>query len=70
MQEGSVTVSSAMGTATSLRGSGKGSTEGKAERDLLMGMANLSRITTGKPSSGEGLSASWDLGWVRLCFWQ
>lgn len=69
-QEGSVTESSVMQTAKSFWGSGKGSTEGKAERDLVMGMANLSRIIIGKLSSGEGPSASWDLGWAWLWVWQ
>jgi hypothetical protein len=51
--------------------SGKGSTEGKAERDLLMGVANLSRIIIiGKPSSGEGFSVSSELGWAWLWVWQ
>jgi hypothetical protein len=52
--EGSVTGSSALGMAKSLRDSGNGSTEGKVERDLLMGMGDLSRRVIGKPGRGSG----------------
>jgi hypothetical protein len=56
-----------MGMAKFLRGSGKGSTEGKVEKVLLIGMGNLSRIVGKKPSRGGGvLSRGRDLSWAWI----